>query len=230
MSPLAARIRSGLAEIADPERAPAMQAYMKSAMPYLGVSTAPRRVFCKTLFADLAWDDAAAWQADVLEVWRGAQFREERYCALELTRVRAARRFQTVDALPLYEEMIVTGAWWDFVDEIAGNRLGPILRADPAAMKPAMLEWACCADMWKRRSAILCQLGAKEATDAAFLFACIAPSLSSKEFFLRKAIGWALRQYARTDPLLVADYVARHAGELSSLSKREAMKHIGPKA
>lgn len=227
MSALAARIRSGLTEIADPARAPAMQAYMKSAMPYLGVSSVPRRALCKAMFAEFTWDSAAAWQSDVLEVWRGAEFREERYCALELTGVRAARPFQTVDALPLYEEMIVTGAWWDFVDEIAGNRLGLILRAEPAAMKRAMLEWAICDNMWKRRSAILCQLGAKGATDLDFLYACIAPSLSSKEFFLRKAIGWALRQYARTDPAEVARYVKQHEAELSPLSKREAMKHIG---
>lgn len=230
MTGLAARIRSELEEIAEPARAPAMQAYMKSAMPYLGVSSVPRRALCKALFAELSWGTSVAWQADVLEVWRGAEFREERYCALELACVRVARPFQTVDALPLYEEMIVTGAWWDFVDEIASNRLGPILRGQPAATKPIMIEWANCDNLWKRRSAILCQLGGKSATDTDFLFACIAPSISSNEFFLRKAIGWALRQYARTDPRRVADYVARHSGELSNLSKREALKHIGAEA
>ena len=93
-------------------------------------------------------------------------------------------------------------------------------------MPRAMLGWAGDADMWKRRSAILCQLGAKADTDLALLEAAIAPSLGSKEFFLRKAIGWALRQYARTDPVWVARYVAAHEGELSPLSKREALKHI----
>ena len=90
----------------------------------------------------------------------------------------------------------------------------------------AMLAWAGDGDMWKRRSAILCQLGAKAETDLALLEAAIAPSLGSKEFFLRKAIGWALRQYARTDPAWVAAYVAAHDAELSPLSKREALKHI----
>ncbi len=97
--------------------------------------------------------------------------------------------FRLMDALPLYEEMIVTGAWWDFVDEIAGNRLGPILRADPAAMKPAMLEWACCANMWKRRSAILCQLGAKEATDAR-LPLCLHRSFAVVEGVLSAQGDW----------------------------------------
>lgn len=227
MTALAQRIRAGLEAIADPARAPAMQAYMKSAMPYLGVSSVPRRVLCKELFAGLAWPSIAEWQADVLAIWRGAEFREERYCALELTGIRAARGFQRMAALPLYEELIVTGAWWDYIDEIAGQRLLAILRGEPEAMKRAMLEWAVDDNMWKRRSAILCQLNAKGETDPPFLYACIAPSLPSKEFFLRKAIGWALRQYARTDPAEVARYVKEHETRLSPLSRREALKHIG---
>jgi 3-methyladenine DNA glycosylase AlkD len=224
---LRATLHERLAAIADPERAPKMQAYMKSAMPYLGVSALPLRALCKQVFADLAWTDSAAWQAEVLGIWRGARFREERYCAIELTGVRAARDFQTIAALPMYEEMIVTGAWWDYVDAIAGNRLSLILKADAARMKPAMLGWARGEDIWKRRSAILCQLNAKANTDRHFLMACIAPSLGSKEFFLRKGIGWALRQFARTDPDWVRSYVADHEAVLSPLSKREALKHLG---
>lgn len=199
---------------------------MKSAMPYLGVPAMPLRALCKQVFADLAWTDGAAWQAEVLAIWRGAGFREERYAAIELTGVRAARDLQTIDALPMYEEMIVSGAWWDYVDAIATNRLGLILKADPARMKPAMLGWARGEDMWKRRSAILCQLNAKAATDRHLLRACIAPSLGSKEFFLRKGIGWALRHFARTDPEWVRGYVAEHEALLSPLSKREALKHL----
>ena len=228
MTGLAQRIRAGLVAIAEPERAPAMQAYMKSAMPYLGVSSVPRRTLCRELFAGLSWPSSEEWQAEVLAIWQGAEFREERYCALELSGVRAARGFQTLEALPLYEEMIVDGAWWDYVDEIAGHRLSLILRAEPEAMKRAMLEWAQGENMWKRRAAILCQLGAKAATDLDFLYACIAPSMASKEFFLRKGIGWALRQYARIDPAEVARYVKAHASELSPLSQREALKHVSP--
>lgn len=226
MTALRDRVFEALSAIADPARAPAMQAYMKSAMPYLGVSAVPLRQVCKDLFADLRYADSAAWQADVLTLWRGARVREERYAAITLTGIRAARAFQIMDALGMYEEMIVSGAWWDFIDPIAGNRLIALLRAEPAAMKRAMLDWAHGDDMWKRRSAILCQLEAKGETDLALLEACIAPSLESKEFFLRKAIGWALRHYARTDPVWVAAYVRRHEGRLSGLSEREALKHI----
>jgi 3-methyladenine DNA glycosylase AlkD len=112
------------------------------------------------------------------------------------------------------------------VDAIGGNRLWAILQHEGAAMKCAMLAWAVDADIWKRRSAILCQLRAKRATDLDFLYACIAPSIGSKEFFLRKAIGWALRQYAWTDPTEVVRYVEAHP-ELSTLSKREALKNVG---
>lgn len=223
---LAETIHQRLAAAADPALAPAMQAYMKSAMPYLGVSAVPLRQICKSIFARLSFDNADHWQAEVLAVWRGARFREERYAAIELTGLRAVRAFQRIDVLPMYEEMIVTGAWWDYVDAIAAHRLLPILRSDPEMMRRTMLAWAVDVDMWKRRSAILCQLEAKAATDLDLLYACMAPSIGSKEFFLRKAIGWALRHYARTDPAEVVRYVEAHP-ELSNLSRREAMKHIG---
>ncbi len=204
--------RATLAESSrDPARAPGMQAYMKSAMPYLGVSAVPLRQVCRELFKDLTWNGASAiGRRTCSRIWRGAEFREERYAAIELTGVKVARPSSDLDALPMYEEMIVTGAWWDYVDAIAAQRV----LADPAARRrgdeaQAMLAWSTDGDMWKRRSAILCQIRAKEQTDLDLLYACIEPSLASKEFFLRKAIGWALRQYAWTDPAEVRRYVAR---------------------
>ena len=220
-------IREKLREVADPARAPGMRAYMKSEMPYLGVSAVPLRRVCRDLFNGLAWDDAEAWQADVLAIWRRAEFREERHAAIELTGLRVARPFHDLSTLPMYEEMIVTGAWWDYVDIIAAHRLSAILQRQGAAMKREMLGWSTNANMWKRRSAILCQLKAKEQTDLEFLYACIEPSLDSQEFFLRKEIGWALRQYAWTDPEEVRRYVARNKERLSGLSRREALKNIG---
>jgi len=227
---LPSMIRARLQGVADPTRAPGMQAYMKSEMPYLGVSSMPLRKVCKELFAGLSWPDSAAWQSDVLAIWRGAEFREERYAALELSGVKAAQGFHDLSALPMYEEMIVIGAWWDYIDVIAGHRLWTILQGEGAGMKRKMLAWSTDANMWKRRSAILCQLRAKESTDLDFLYACIEPSLASKEFFLRKAIGWALRQYAWTDPKEVRRYVSRNQARLSGLSKREALKNIGAAA
>jgi 3-methyladenine DNA glycosylase AlkD len=223
-------VRRRLSEIGDPAKAHGMQAYMKSAMPCLGVSAVPLRQVCREVFAALSWSCAEDCQADVLAIWRDAEFREERYAAIELTGVKAARAFQDLSAQPMYEEMIVTGAWWDFVDAIVAQRLGPILQREGGGMKRKMLEWSTDPDMWKRRSAILCQIKAKEETDLDLLYACIEPSLDSKEFFLRKAIGWALRSYAWTDPSEVRRYVAAHADRLSGLSRREALKNIGAAA
>ena len=220
-------IRSGLADAADPARAPAMQAYMKSSMPYRGVSAPVVRRLCRGAFIGLSYADAADWRADVLALWREAAFREERYAAIELTGHRGARGFQRFAALPLYEELIVTGAWWDYVDAIATQRLWTLLQADREPMRAAMLAWSTDADPWKRRSAILCQIKAKRDTDLDLLYRCIEPSLGSAEFFLRKAIGWALRQYAWTVPDEVRRYVAAHAERLSGLSRREALKNIG---
>ena len=204
-----------------------MQAYMKSAMPYLGVPAGALRAVSRAVFADLPLPDAATWRGLVLELWRNARFREERYAAIELTGHRAARPFQDMDALPMYEEMVVRGAWWDYVDALAAHRVGGLLRLHPRVMRARMLAWAKDDDMWKRRSAILCQLRFKGSTDLALLYACIEPSLGSREFFLRKAIGWALRQYAWTDPVEILRYVGKNETRLSPLSRREALKNVG---
>ncbi len=224
---LLAKLRGGLKEAGDPARALAMQAYMKSSMPYYGVSTPAHRALCKAAFADLEFATAALWQAQVLEIWRKARFREERYAAIGLSGVKRFQPFQTPSAVKMYEEMIVTGAWWDYVDSIASNRIGPILRAYPAPMRRKMLAWSKSTDMWKRRTSIICQLGFKAETDLELLYACIEPSLGSKEFFLQKAIGWALRQYAWTDAAAISDYVLHNRSRLSALSCREALKNIG---
>ncbi len=162
----------------------------------------------------------------MLGLWRGARFREERYAALILAGDRRARAFQTPELLPVYEELVVTGAWWDYVDEIASDRMSPILLAQPAEVVPAMRAWSESDNLWKRRASIISQLGFKGETDLALLYDCIRPSIGSREFFLRKAIGWALRQYAKTDPDEVARYVRKNEAVLSGLTRREAMRQI----
>lgn len=199
---------------------------MKSAMPYHGVTSSRMRAICKGVFADYPFGDVASWTDDLLAIWRAARFREERYAAIELADHRRAKVLHTIDALPAFEEMIVSGAWWDYVDALASHDLGKILRASPVAMKKEMLRWAKSDDVWKRRSAIICQLGFKDETDLGFLYAAIEPSIERPEFWLRKAIGWALRQYARTDPEEIVRYVEANDARLSGLSKREAMKHL----
>jgi 3-methyladenine DNA glycosylase AlkD len=223
---LSQTLRAEFRRARDPKKATGMQAYMKSAMPYWGVQTPQMRAICKRVFAEHPISGAVAWRRACLAIWRGARYREERHAAIELTGHRLYREYQTLDTMPMYEEMIVMGAWWDFVDQIASGRLGPLLKSFPGPMRKTMLAWSRSRNLWKRRSAILCQLMFKEQTDLDLLYACIEPSLESKEFFLQKAIGWALRQYAWTDPREVRRYVRGHEGRLSPLSKREALKNI----
>ncbi|GAA3387330.1 DNA alkylation repair protein [Cryptosporangium minutisporangium] len=223
---LVAAVRTGLAAVADPSKAPGMQAYMKSTMPFLGVQKTPRAAVTKSVFTEHPLPDRASWEAAVRELWHGATYREERYAAIALTGAKAYRVHQDADTLPLYRELIVDGAWWDYVDELASNRVGPILRADRATVTPLIRAWSTDADRWLRRTAILSQLMFKADTDLGLLVDVIEPNLDDRDFFLRKAIGWALRQYAWTDPDWVRAYVAAHEDQLSPLSRREALKNI----
>jgi len=220
------RVRRELRRIADPKKAPTMQAYMKSAMPYHGVSAPLLRACCKQLFRDMEFTTREIWRDRVLQLWRDARYREERYVAIALTGHKRAAAFQTPQVMPLYEEIVVTGAWWDYVDDVASRRVGPILRDYRGPMRKKMLAWSKSENMWQRRTSIICQLGFKQNTDLDLLYACIEPSLDSKEFFLRKAIGWALRQYAWADPAEIERYVRRNKGRLSPLSIREALKNL----
>lgn len=222
-------VREALQALADPAKAPAMQAYMKSEMPYLGVQATPLRQALRPLFADCVLESFEEWRGTVLELWRFARHREERYAAIELAGQPAYRPFQTLKALPIYEEMIVSGAWWDLVDSIAAHQIGGLLQRYPAEMAPVLRDWATGVDIWKRRASILAQLGFKGSTDCELLYDCIRPSLSRPEFFLRKGIGWALRQYARTDAAEVLRYVRRNEQLLSPMSRREALKNVARK-
>lgn len=225
--PLLPRLRKALQHVGDPAKAPAMQAYMKSTMPYHGVPMPLLRRACNGVFANLPFDTASHWRAQVLDLWRNARFREERHAALYLAGDKRAQSFRTPSAMKMYEEMVVTGAWWDYVDDIASHHIGPILKDFQAPMRRKMLSWCKSNNLWKRRSAILCQLGFKTDTDPELLYACIEPSLTSQEFFLQKAIGWALREYAWTDAAEITRYVSFNRARLSALSCREAMKNIG---
>ncbi len=217
--------RHGLAELADPTLAAGMRAYMRSEMPFRGVQKPQRTELLRRLVAEHPLDTPAAWEHTVRALWDDARYREERYLALALTGHRRYAGWQTPALVPLYRHLIVTGAWWDYVDEIASRRIGPLLRGYPAELEPIMLTWSRNDDQWLRRTSIICQLGSKQATDTELLTACIEPSIADRDFFLRKAIGWALREHTKTDPVWVRAFVDAHPG-LSPLSRREALRHL----
>jgi len=222
---LVTAVRAELRALADPDRAAAMRAYMKSAMPFVGVPGSLRKPLVRRVFAAYPCDSKDDWRSTVRTLWRDATYREERYIAVELAGHRPYLVWHGPDLLPDYMELIVTGAWWDFTDEIAIRHIGPILAAHRDVVTPVMRAWSTDADRWKRRTSVICQIKAKADTDLALLTDCVEANVDDRDFFLRKGIGWALREHAKTDPAWVRRFVADHP-RLSPLSVREACKHL----
>ncbi|HEX4925286.1 MAG TPA: DNA alkylation repair protein [Bdellovibrionales bacterium] len=223
---LQSELRARFKSAADPERAPQMEAYMKNRMRFYGVPAPLVKAVCRETFKGVEFKDQSEWLKLARELWDTAKRREEWYATIQLCEHRSARAFQDLAAMPLYEHFIVTGAWWDVVDVLASHHVGNIHKKFPKEMKPLMRAWSVSDDLWKRRTSILSQLSFGEETDLSHLYACIKPSLASKEFFLQKAIGWALRQYAWVDPKETLRYVRQNESRLAPLSKREALKNI----
>lgn len=227
---LQAALRSALAALADPERAVAQQRYMKSQMPCYGVGTAAMRRAARAVFAVHRLPDARAWREAAAMVWREAEHREERYAVIELLRSPAYREWAADPGnLPMLKEFVTTGAWWDLVDDLAAHCVGAVLRAHRAEVTPIIRAWSREDHLWVRRTAILSQLTFKATVDADLLAYAIEGSIADSDFFARKAIGWALRSYARASAETagwVRAYVAANADRLSGLSRREALKHL----
>jgi 3-methyladenine DNA glycosylase AlkD len=220
-------VRAALRGSAQPELAGPMQAYMKSATPYLGVRVPAVRALTRAEAKRRPFATGTDVADTVLALWRAADYREERYAAIALLDTPAARPLREPDLLGTLRELIVTGAWWDYVDELA-HRVGELLLGWPGQVRPALVTWARGQDLWLRRASIIGQLGARDRMDLELLTLAIEASLDERDFFLRKAIGWALRDYARTDSAWVRSFAEAH--ELSPLSRREALKHLAPRA
>ena len=219
-------LRSGLAALADPAAAPGMQRYMKSEMPFRGVPKPQRERLLREALAGHPLPDAAALAAAARDLWDGARYREELYLAMALVGHRRHAAWPDPSWVPTFRGWIVSGAWWDTTDEIASRRIGGLLRAHPAELTPVLRAWATDEDRWLRRTSVIAQLGSGPATDIGLLRTAIEANVLDPDFFLRKGIGWALRQHARTDPEWVRRFVAEHP-QLSPLSRREALRHIG---
>lgn len=224
-------VRAALAGEGDPVRAAQQRAYMKSAMPYVGLSAPQLTALLKPILAEERFIDRAQWEHAVLELWDEATHREELYAALALVRHPAHRQWLDPDLLPLLEHLVRTGAWWDVVDQTATQPVGQVLLAHRDVVTPVMDRWAVDADsLWIRRTAMLAQLTHREQTDTDLLERVLVANLDDtafgKEFFVRKALGWALRQHARTDASWVRTFVRTHDDRLSGLSRREALKHL----
>ena len=219
-------LRAAFAARARPAKAEQMRAYMKSALPYFGVALPEARRITRALAKNLVFDDLPALERLVRHLYGKAKHREERYAALTLLDLKQTRGLLTLEARPLVEWLITEGAWWDLVDEVATHRLLPWFDQSPTQTATIIGAWSRSSDLWLRRAAIISQVLRGPAVDLELLFAAIEPAIGEPEFFLRKAIGWALRAAAKTNGPAVRAYVEEHRSRLSGLSIREAEKGL----
>lgn len=212
-----------LAKLGDKKRAANMAAYLKTDMPFYGVSLPECKKVYKEMQRRFPISSRAEYVAAVKALW-AQPHREEKYGAIRL----AANHphYVTIGSVPLYRRMIEEGAWWDFVDDIAIRLVGMVLLDDRQRMRPKLDRWIDDPNMWIRRAAIISQIKHKDRTDQDQLFGYCLKRADEKEFFIRKAIGWGLREYARTEPDAVREFALTHRDRLSGLSFREATKHL----
>ncbi|MFK0128593.1 DNA alkylation repair protein [Streptomyces nigra] len=208
---------------ADPERAVVMRAYMKDVAPFLGIPSPERRALSRSVLQGTPRPDERDCTAVALRCWRLPE-REYQYFAVDLLR-RHVRRLSS-GFLPVARHLVTTVPWWDTVDALAAHVVGGLVATDPA-LTADMDAWIEDDDLWVVRTALLHQLRYGERTDAGRLFAYCLGQSGHPDFFVRKAIGWCLREYAKTDPDAVRDFLAREGGRFAPLSVREALKNIG---
>lgn len=216
-------IQSSYEALADATKAPAMAAYMKTEMPFYGISQPDRLPVYREMKQRFKATDRHQYEAGVIALWQ-LPHREEKYAALVFARQNEI--FVDGESIPLYERLIREGAWWDLVDEIATHLSARVLLRERSATKPVIKAWLADDDMWIRRSALLSQIGHKEKTDPKQLFEQSLKLAHEKEFFIRKAIGWSLRDYSWTDPEAVVEFLSKHGSKLSPLSRKEGAKRL----
>lgn len=209
---------------ADPDRARQMKAYLKDQFDFFGITSPVRKELIKGYWREYGPPPASEKEEIMRWCWQQPQ-REWQYFAMDALG-RTVRK-ETAQILPLYEYMIVHKSWWDTIDFIAVNLVGPYFQKFPEEIPAVTRRWMDSDNIWLQRSCLLFQLKYKTALDTNLLESFIQPLASSKEFFIRKAIGWILREYSKTDPDYVVNFVETH--DLSGLSHREALKWLNRK-
>ena len=219
---LVERFVTALASRRDPDRAPAMAAYMRHQFPFLGVAAPAQQDAYREATAGLPRQLPEPLVAAVAaELWRRPE-REHQYLACHLVNRHASSRSATAALLGTLESLLATRPWWDTVDSLAAHAVGDVVRRNPE-LRTTMDRWVRGDDMWLSRSALLHMNRWKNATDQEWLFAACLHLAGHQDFFVRKAIGWALRELTKTDEAAVVAFVEAHRDELSGLSRREAL-------
>lgn len=208
--------------VADPVEAKGMAAYMRDQFPFLGIKSKPRRALTREALAGLPRPSEEDLRTLADAMWALPE-REFQYFAVDVL-VRSVRVCGP-GFLETVQRLVTTKSWWDTVDALAANVVGPLVAAHPD-LRADMDRWIGDQDIWVVRTAILHQMRYKAATDADRLFGYCLARAGDEEFFIRKAIGWALREYSKTDAAAVRAFVTEHDDELSGLSRREALEWV----
>lgn len=221
MQPYVVQLKALFEQNADPAQALPMKKYMRDQFEYLGIKSPQSRALMKEFIATNGLPPIGDLDAILRDLWALPQ-REFQYAATGL--LSRLEKELPANFVKTIEYMIVTKSWWDTVDTIAGDVLGVHFKRFPDVRQKYLARWRVSDNFWLRRTAILFQLNYRKETDFDLLCEIIRQNLGSKEFFINKAIGWSLRQYARVEPKAVKKFVK--ATPLHPLSRREAMKHL----
>lgn len=221
MHPYVASLKTLFEQNADPVQAAPMKKYMRDQFEYLGIKTPRNAALQKEFFAEYGLPPLSDLDPVLRALWSLPQ-REFQYVAVGLL----GRFNKQIPAgfIKTIEYLLTTKSWWDTVDSIAGGTVGVHFQRFPEVREKYLTKWRASENFWLRRTTILFQLNYKQETDFDLLREIIRENLNSNEFFINKAIGWSLRQYARVDPQAVKKFVK--STPLHPLSRREAMKHL----
>ncbi len=220
---ISTELQTEFAKFQNPEVAHGQQAYMKSAMPYWGIKTPERKNICSEIFKKYTPISNNEYKNTVLELFDNASRREEWYASVAFAlRFKKYIQFENIN---LYLYLVTQSQWWDVVDAVASNLIGPAMYNHPH-LEQNLQKWIRDENMWIRRTALLTQLNYKSDTNFGLLTHLILQVSHEKEFFIRKAIGWVLREYSKINPEPVQLFIENNADSLSPLSVREGMKII----
>lgn len=210
---------------ANPVDAQWMVKYLREQFDFFGIKTPKRKEIIREHKRAFGLLPDSQKKAIVTWCWQQPQ-REYQYFTMEM--LRSSAKKESAEIIELYENITTTKSWWDTVDFIASNLVGTYFKRFPKNIQPITTRWMDSGNIWLQRTCLLFQLKYKKDLDTTLLESFIAPLATSKEFFIRKAIGWILREYSKTDPDYVRGFVSRN--NLTGLSEREAMKWINRKA
>jgi 3-methyladenine DNA glycosylase AlkD len=218
-------IQQQLQGAAEPDKASPMQAYMKTTQPFYGVQATPRRKLFRAAAKQFSQLSSKEYEQVILELWQGSH-RELMYQALEVAQHYKAHFDEK--SWKLYTHLVHTATWWDTLDWIASGIIGPIIQQH-RKHEADLIKWSNSDNLWVRRASLLAHLKHKSNTNVKLLSETILKLCHEQEFFIRKAIGWVLREYSKTDGAWVESFVKQHDEKLSGLSKREALKYLARK-